>query len=259
LAGFAMLISSGMGEKGLVCGAYIAQNKDYAATIEQYESLCDVKNSIYLVNVVNDFPKNEVLECYAQNKIPMLLLSDRYNMGMVAQLAEKAGEYNLPLFLCINCNSDVDFYKYCVDMFRIKAPKTKFVQAVEMNESNYTFAGVDYVDYLAINATIGAQCCDYGILQAEIEQADVPVMINLAVSHYMEETHSYYYYDKMKTLNYIYGLKEIENDKLYGINYVNVDYDGQRFDVYEDEKLRKIYCGVVCRWGDDEVKLSNLY
>ncbi|MBQ9604585.1 MAG: hypothetical protein IJR45_04130 [Firmicutes bacterium] len=233
----------------LVCGAYIEQNAKYADSIEEYEELCGAENNIYLINVRSEYPYVKVLQCYAAGKTPMLLLSDKYNMGKVAQLAEQAGEYNLPMYLCIS-GGDLVFYRYCVGMFRLAAPNVKFVQAVNMSDYDYAFAGADVVDYLAINATIGAKNKNYPYLYNMIQNADVPVMLNLAVSRYDGRDHSYHTYEAMKTLKYIYDMKEGMGDKLFGINYVNVEYKGQKYDVYSDEKLRVVYGGAVCEWGN---------
>lgn len=232
----------------LVCGAYIEHNADYADTIEEYEELCGADNNIYLINVRGGYPYAKVLECYAAGKTPMLLLSDNYNMGSVAKLAEQAGEFNLPMYLCIS-GGDLVFYRYCVGMFRLAAPNVKFVQAVNLSDYDYAFAGADVVDYLAINATIGAKNKNYPYLYNMIQNADVPVMLDLAVSRYDGRDHSYHTYEAMKTLKYIFDMKESMGDKLFGINYVNVEYKEQKYDVYGDEKLRLVYGGAVCEWG----------
>ncbi len=247
---FAFTVDTGA-RGSLVCGAYIGQNADYADSIEEYENLCGAENNIYLVNVRDEYPYDEVLACYAKGKMPMLLLSDKFNMGRVAELAEKAGEFNMPMYLCIS-GGDLVFYRYCVGMFRLRAKNVKFVQAVNMSDYDYAFAGADVVDYLAVNATIGANNKNYPYLYNMIANADVPVILNLAISRYDGRDHSYHTYDAMKTMKYIYEMKESMGDKLFGINYVNVEYKQQKFDVYSDEKLRTVYGGLVCEWGDPE-------
>lgn len=239
--------ANGAAEHDLVCGAYIGQNSDHADEIREYEHLCGIENSIYLISVKNVYPRRKVLECYANGKIPMLLVSDSYGMGKVSALAEEAAEYNMPMYVCIN--GSLEFYRYCAGMFRIKAKNAKLVQAVALSDYSYEFAGVDIVDYLAINATVGAGSVNYPYLYNMIENADVPVMIDLAVSHYSDEGHRYYIYDAVKILDYIYNMKGSLGEKLYAVNYINVKYKGQRFEVYNDEKLRTIYAGKVCEWG----------
>ncbi len=242
-----MLTTDIAAEDRLICGAYIAQNADYADGIDEYEKLCGADNDIYLINVKNEYPRDKVLECYANGKTPMLLVSDGYGMGRVMALAEAAAEYNMPMYVCIS--GSLEFYRYCAGMFRIKVKNAKLVQAVPMSDPAYEFAGVDIVDYLAVNATLGANSINYPFLYNIIENADVPVMINLAVSHYSENDHSYHTYDAIKTINYIYNMKKNLGSRLFAVNYINIRYKGQHFEVYGDEKLRTMYAGKVCELG----------
>lgn len=231
----------------MMCGAYIGKNNDYADGIKEYEELCGVKNNIYLVGIENGYPREKVLECYACGKIPMLLVGEDCRLSAVGALAEAAGEYSLPMYVCINGSAEL--CGYFSDIFRAKAHNVKIVQAVSLSDTDYKFAGIDKVDLLAVNATLDSQSVNYAFLYNMIENADVPVMINLAVSHYSETDHSYHIYEKIRALDYIYNMKENLGDKLFGINYINIKYKDRFFDIYKEEKLRTMYAGLVCRYG----------
>ena len=234
-------------DDSLVNGAYIKQNAEYADEIAEYEALCGINADIYLIGVKDEYPKSAVLECYANGKVPMLLVSDSVGMGKVSALAEAAAAYDMPMYVCIK--GSLDFYRYCAGMFRIKTKNAKLVQAVSMTDYSYAFAGVDIVDYIAINATIGADSIKYPYLYNMIKNADVPVMLDLAVSHYSEKDNRYHTYDALKTINYIYNMKKELGSRLFGINYINIRYKGERFDIYSDEKLRTVYTGKVCEFS----------
>ena len=250
---FGVNICRADGEK-LVCGAYIQKNTGDAATIAGYEGLCGVKNSIYLITVKNNYPKEKVLECYANGKIPMLLISRRYAPGSIAALAEAAGEYGLPMYICIS--GDTVYYKYCVDVFRQKTKRTKFVQPVMLSDTDHEFAGKNYVDYLAITATVNENS-DYAQIYHAVENADVPVMLDLAVCGYTEKDNAYHTFDAIKALEYIYGIKSRLPDKLFGINYINIHANARNYDIYAEQKLRTVYGGLVCKWSDTSFGIEN--
>ena len=241
-------------DKKLVCGAYIEKNTGEAASIAGYEKLCGASSNIYLISIKNNYPKDKILECYANGKIPMLLINRRYNLSSIAALAQAAGEYDLPMYICIK--GDMAYYKYCVDMFRQKTKNTKFVQSVMLSDTCYEFAGRDYADLLAITATVNENS-DYASLYPAISGADVPVMLNLAVCVYTEKDHSYHTFDAIKALNYIYDIKANMPDKLFGINYINIRANGRSYDIYAEQKLRTVYGGLVCKWKDPDCKIEN--
>ncbi|MBQ9518583.1 MAG: hypothetical protein IJR59_01655 [Firmicutes bacterium] len=231
----------------LVCGAYIEKNAGEAANIQSYEELCGISNNIYLISIKNTYPKDKILECYANGKIPMLLISRRYSLSSIAALAEAAGEYDLPMYVCIG--GDTVYYRYCVDMFRQKTKNTKFVQSIMLSDTVYEFAGKDYADLLAITVTVNENG-GYAALYPAVKNADIPVMLNLAVCGYTENGHSYHTFDAIKALDYIYGIKSNLPDKLFGINYINIHANGRNYDIYAEQKLRTVYGGLVCKWKD---------
>ena len=241
-------------ENNMVCGAYIAKNADYADSIAEYEELCGVKNSIYLLNTNKGYPKDKVIECYACGKIPMLIVSGKTRLGQVPLLAEAAGEYGLPMYVCIG--GSLDFYKYCVDIFRAKNKNIKFVQPVMLSSDTYEFAGIDYADMLAVTATI-TENSDYAEICRAAEYADVPVMLNLAVCGYNSYSHSYQTFAAIRALDYIYDLKKVYPDKLFGINYINIKNNGRNYEVYTEQRLRTVYGGLVCKWGRSDFGLEE--
>lgn len=244
----------GAADDRLICGAYIEKNVGDAASIAEYERLCGAYSGIYLINIKNTYPRDRILECYANGKIPMLLINRRYSPGSLAALASAAGEYALPMYICIN--GDTVYYKYCVDMFRQKTKRAKFVQSIKLSDTDYEFVGRDYADLLAITATVNEDS-DYAALYPAIQNADVPVMLNLAVCGYTEGDHMYHTYDAIKALNYIYGIKAVLHEKLFGINYINIHANNRNYDIYAEQKLRTVYGGLVCKWNDPEFGIDK--
>ena len=241
-------------DKKLVCGAYIQKNAGEAAAIAGYEEICGVGSDIYIIGVKSTYPKDKILECYANGKIPLLLISRHYAPSSIAALAQAAGEYDLPMYVCIN--GSIPYYKYCVDVFRQKTKNTKFIQPVMLSETGYQFVGTDYADILAITVTVNENS-DYAELCPAIESADIPIMLDLAVCGYTEKDHKYHTYSAIKALNYIYGLKNTYPDKLFGINYININTNGRKYDIYTEQKLRTVYSGLICKWKDPDFGIKN--
>ena len=236
----------------LVCGAYIAGT---GVDIAQYEEICGVKNSIYLIGVKKDYPKSRVMECYARGKIPMLLINRSMPLSRLPALADAAGEYGMPIYICIG--GELRFYRYCAEIFRARCPCAVLVQPVMLSQPAYEFAGTDLADILAVTATFNDANRDPAALYHIIEQADIPVMINLAVCRYDENGHRYTTLDAIKTLNYVYAAKNDIGTRLFGINYINTAKDGRRYDIACDSKVRTVYGGLVCKWADPSYGLEN--
>ncbi len=241
---FTFSISASAAADDMVCGAYISQS---GMSITDYESLCGVKNSIYLIGVHGAYPKDKILECYANGKIPMLLISRNIHFSSLPGIADAAGEYDLPMYICIA--GDAEYFRLCAGIFRARCKRAKFVQPVMLSDTDYEFVGRDYADYIAITATFTEKNRDVGALYNAMEQADVPVMLDLAVSRYSEDGHRYTTFDTIKDLEYIYNIKTAYPDKLFAINYINITSNGRKFDVYGDKKIRTVYCGLVCKHG----------
>ena len=243
---FTIFISASAAADDLVCGAYISKS---GLDIADYEALCGVKNSIYLIGVQKTYPKDKILECYANGKIPMLIISRNIRFSSLPEIADAAGEYDLPMYICIA--GDTEYFKLCVGIFRARCKNIKFVQPVMLSDTDYEFVGCDYADYIAITATFTEKNRDVGSLYNAVEQADVPVMLDLAVSRYSENGHQYTTFDAIKDLSYVYNIKTAFPDKLFGINYINITSGGRKFDVYGDKKIRTVYGGLVCKYGTE--------
>ncbi len=216
-------------------GACINDDMPYNE-IYKFEEKIQAENDIYIYYMKKgeDFPMSFVVNCYAKNRIPMLVLGAESSYEEVMSIALKCGSLDLPMFVEMDYNNEIEMYDAHSRLFRGYAPKTALVYGFSSERKSYALPSSKNVDWIAINAV---EKMSNGSIDSEYENiagwCDIykndTVMVNIAVPVFTDDRCNYAINEACREIGNIYSLAA-SHSNIGAVNYISlsVNEEGRR-------------------------------
>ena len=236
-------------------GAYIQEDIPYTE-IKAFEQKINAINNIYInrINKDDDFPVDFVVDCIAKDKIPLLRVSSEISYNDVMTIALTCGNLNLPMFIELDYNDEIEKYNSHSELFRGYAPKVALVYGFNIDKESYELPNNELYDWVSINAsenmtngTIDSNFLD--ISRWCNIYKDKSIMISIAIPIFSTNKCNYAIDEACKELENIYNLSEMFNNigSINYYSYVLTEDDIRTFSsrLSESEKLLQKYGEVI--------------
>ena len=238
--------------------------------IAAHEAAIGVRHAAFMevMYIGGDFPLLWVLECIAEQKIPIIVIlppeeEDFFSGNWEEILTETAAafaEVPVPMFAVffpVPKNSDWDaatyiaFFRYARAIFAIYAPHVAFVWTVDADKENFKENFKDYfpgnlaVDWVGLTLfSTSLEIPEYIMHFYHAFQRDKPIMLNLGLSHFSTADHRYRIAETAAVLEQIYHTIKRDFPRVKMVNYMDVnrlDYDGHDYRISMDTALQAAY------------------
>jgi len=238
--------------------------------IATHEAAIGVHHAAFMevMHIGGDFPLLWVLECVAEQKMPIVVIlppeeGDTFGANWEAILTETAvafGSVPVPMFVVFypvpqnpvwDAATYIAFFRYARAIFAIHAPHVAFVWAVDAGKENFKETFNDYfpgnlaVDWVGLTLFSGSlEMSEYIAYFYHVFQRDMPMMLNLGLSHFSTEDHRYRIAETATALEYIYHTIRRDFPRIKLVNYMDVsrlDYDGHDYRISMDVVLQAAY------------------
>lgn len=257
-------------EQGIILlGAFVKEDKNIPS-MEEFEKITQKSHDIYgfSATLTEEFPIMDILECYVNQKIPLLVLQppDRENPFQqiwLEQAAEKVSQYRIPLLVDFYPNgadySDAEsykkYYQKAVEIFNEKAPNVCFILTMPIEDSekwqHYYTESADWLG-LSIYENGGNQGKDIAQMLERwyaIFQYEKPLMLSqVAISHYSETDSKYTEKEASDEIKRLYkSLEQYPQIKAVVYNSVNLTrqstkkVEGQNYSIVENKRVLQTY------------------
>lgn len=253
----------------LLLGALIKDDKNIQ-DIEQFESITQKSHDIYgfSATLTEEFPMMDILECYVNQKIPLLVLQppDRENPFQTIWLedaAQKASQYRIPLLVDFYPNGAdyskgedyKQYYQKAVEVFRKKAPNVCFILTMSIDDiekwRDYYTDSADWVG-LSIYENGGNQGKDIAQIIERwyaIFQNKKPLLLSqVAISHYSGKDAKYTEKEASDEITRLYqSLQNYPQIKAVVYNSVNLTtqpiqkVEGQNYSIVQNKRVLQAY------------------
>lgn len=253
----------------ILLGAFIKQDKNIE-DIEYFEKLTDKSHEIYgfTATLTEEFPMMDILECYVNQKIPLLVIQPTnrnfpFEQEYLEKAAEKANEYRIPLLIDFYPNGEdysegEDYKKYyqkAREIFREKAPNTVFIWTMSIenieNWHAYYPQDVDWIG-LSIYENGGNQGKDIAEMLERwyaIFQKQKPLMLShVGISHYSEKNSKYTEKEASNEIKRLYEsikaypeIKAIIYDSVNLTRQCGKESEGENYSIVENESVLNVY------------------
>lgn len=206
-------------------GAYIKEENIFS-DIKAFEEKTGVNNDIYVyyLRQGDNFPKSDIIQCYAKGKIPMLIIEGNFGSSQIESIAEICGNLDISMFVEINSQNKY-IYECFAELFRKSAPKAVLVYGINSSDTKFDLPDEKLVDWVSINVdekTSGsniiseyentARLCNYYSKKA--------VILNIKVPNFSIEKCSYIYNEAANEISALYSLA-LDYNNIGVINYIS--------------------------------------
>lgn len=256
-------------QRKILLGAFIKQDKNIES-MEYFEKLTEKKHEIYgfTTTLTEEFPMMDILECYVNKKIPLLVIqpADRnfpFEQEHLEKAAEKANQYRIPMLIDFYPNgedysSGEDYKKYyqkAREIFKEKAPNTVFIwtMSIENIENWYAYypQNADWIG-LSIYENGGNQGKDIAEMLERwyaIFQKQKPLILShVGISHYSEKNSKYTEKEASDEIKRLYEsikaypeIKAIVYDSVNLTRQYGMQSEGENYSIVENEKVLNAY------------------
>ena len=257
--------------KGSFIGMYTdAFQRSDGRVIAAHEAVIGVRHAAFMevMHIDGDFPLLWVLECIAEQKVPVIVIlppeeGDPFGNHWERTLTEAAiafAEVPVPMFAVFypvppnpvwDVATYIAFFRYARAIFAIYAPHVAFVWTVDASKENFKenfrnyFPGNLAVDWVGLTLFSEAlEVPEYITHFYNAFQRDKPIMLNLGLSHFSTEDHRYRIAETVAALEQIYHTIQREFPRVKMVNYMDVnrlDYDGHDYRISMDIDLQAAY------------------
>ncbi len=226
-------ISAPLENEKCMSGAYIEEDIPYNE-IDAFEKKIRAEEDIYIhyIKKGEDFPMSFVVNCYAKGKIPMLVLGGDSEYEQAYSIAEICGSLDLPMFIELDYDGDIEKYNSHSALFRGYAPKTALVFGFDADREGYALP--EDADWIAVNAF---ESMSKGTIDSEYENiqrlcraySDRSVMLNIAVPVFTADKCNYAVKEACNEIENLYSLAS-EQSNIGAVNYISMSRqkDGRR-------------------------------
>lgn len=206
-------------------GAYISDENNYS-NIKSFEEYTGVNNDIYISSIKkdSDLPTREIVDCYAKNKIPMIILKKDVGISKADSIAKACGNMNISMFVQIESN-DITAYECIANIFRTYAPKAVLIYSINADKSDFNFPKSNLADWIGINIS---EKTSSGYIISQYENVakwcnylqDKTVMLNISVPNFSTDRCNYLYKEASNEIERLYYLGA-EFSNIGAINYLS--------------------------------------
>jgi len=253
----------------ILLGAFIKQDKNIES-MEYFEKLTEKSHEIYgfTTTLTEEFPMMDILECYVNEKIPLLVIQPSirnfpFEQEYLEKAAEKANQYRIPMLIDFYPNGEdysngEDYKKYyqkAREIFREKAPNAVFIwtMSIENIENWYAYypQNTDWIG-LSIYENGGNQGKDIAEMLERwyaIFQKQKPLMLShVGISHYSEKNSKYTEKEASDEITRLYEsiktypeIKAIVYDSVNLTRQYGKQSEGENYSIIENEKVLNAY------------------
>ncbi len=250
-------------------GAYIYEDMPYNE-IDKFEEKIQAENDIYIYYIKKgeDFPMSFVIDCYAKNRIPMLVLGGDSSYEEVMTIALNCGSLDLPMFVEMDYNNEIEMYDAHSRLFRGYAPKTALVYGFDTDKNTYALPKSENMDWIAVNAF---EKMSNGSVDSEYENIarwcdiyrDKSVMVNAAVPVFTDDRCNYAIDEACSEIDNIFSLAA-DHSNIGAVNYISLSINDEGRRKYssrlsESDRIMTAYGNAVNSMPDIRYYCSTPY
>lgn len=241
--------------QGCYLGAYVLRDRRINGSMASFDTLMKKEHAIYAYTAALDeeFPSAWVLECVANFKTPLIILTppsnadsylgidkNLYDEKLMVKWAKAAGELNIPVFVQFYPYSKgkgyiayeyKKFVKKAYQAFSDNAPNAAFVWGIaldDISETSRFYPGDDFCDWvgLSIMADIGKDGSytnfidDLDSYYLQFQTAK-PIMLSLSLSHFTTLDNRYYTNYCAQALSGVYAAASSRYPRVRAIIYMD--------------------------------------
>ena len=206
-------------------GAYINDENNYS-NIKSFEEYTGVSNDIYVSVITkdSDLPTRDIVNCYAKNKIPMLILKKDIGISKATSIAKACGSMNISMFVQIDSN-DITSYECIANIFRTYAPKSVLIYSINVDKLDFKYPKYNNIDWVGINIS---EKISSGYIVSQYENVakwctylkDKTIMLNISVPNFSTDRCNYVYKEASDEIERLYYLG-LEFSNIGAINYLS--------------------------------------
>ena len=231
------------------------------------------------------FPTMWMLECIAEQKIPVIvILPPEYGSPfagdweyLLTETAKAFAQFPVPMFAVfypVQANSGWDtdtyiaFFRYARSIFARYAPHVAFVWSVGADVSNFMdfFPGNLATDWVGLSLFSSAADISYDLglmvnFYHDFHQ-DFPIMLNIGVSHFSTVDHRYLIAETSAALKKIYQHILSDFPRVKMVNYMDINrqfYNGRDYRISADPSLRAAYQNSVIGFEQSLENFSDTF
>ena len=223
-----------------------------------------------VMHLGEDFPTLWVLECIAEQKIPVIVILppeegnpfDNEWEEILTETAISFSEFPVPMFAVFypvpvdpiwDSATYIAFFRYARALFAVHAPHVAFVWAVDGDKENFIdyFPGDLAADWVGLSLfSRSTDVLESGdALERIISfyhtfQQRKPMMLNLGLGHFSTADHRYHIAETSDALGKVYRTILRDFPRVKMVNYMDInriDYNGNDYRVSMDTALRTAY------------------
>lgn len=212
-----------IGEKDR-CMSGVCLDKEYNfSNIGNFERKSGINNDVYVSRISSndDFSSAFLLECAAQNKIPMIILDK--NVTKIQNIAKECKNISPFMFIALDYENDVALYNKNAAIIKKEAPSIAVMWDIDYDSD--LFVMPEKVDWVLINFS---EKIENGVIDSKISElrkainyfGNYCVALNVSIENFSSEDHKYYIDLWQNEVKSVYSLSnDYENIGL--INYVS--------------------------------------
>lgn len=202
------------GKEEILKGASI-EGDPSLGSVENFENATGVVNDIYIKSLKagEAFSEDWLIDIYAKNKIPMLVLPYNITEDEIYSISEICSSLNRPVFIEPDFDYDNEKYTKTAEIIKKTAPNAALVWAVDSDcpDIGRAYPKNSVVDWVAVN--INSKCTK-GRIETQLPNAislcryfsEKSVMLNISVSHYSDYDNRYYINEAEKEMENLYSM-----------------------------------------------------
>jgi len=239
-------------------------------TIASHEATLGVRHAAFVeaMELGEDFPMLWVLECIAEQKIPVVVIlppQGRDPFGnqweeILTGTAKAFSEFPVPMFVIFypvpansgwNADTYIAFFRYARALFAAHAPQVAFVWSVDADVGNFTdyFPGALAADWVGFSLFSPMSSESADVMERVLEfyhtfQQDKPIMLNLGLSHFSTDDHRYRIAETTTALAQVYRTILRDFPRVKMVNYMDIsrlEYNGHDYRISTDSALQAAY------------------
>ncbi|MCL2398468.1 MAG: hypothetical protein FWC91_01825 [Defluviitaleaceae bacterium] len=257
-------------------GAFIGMYTDAipgfdGRVIAAIESSLGVNHAAFMevMHLGSEFPYLWVLECIAEQKIPILVILPPENgvpfgshwQEILTETATSFGQFPIPMFVVfypVSAETNswdpatyIAFFRYARAIFAAHAPSVAFIWSIDAELENFEdyFPGDLAVDWVGLSLFSQSTDLSPDLLERAMRfyhtfHQNKPIMLNFGISHFSTADHRYRISETAIALKQIYRAIKSDFPRIKMINYMDIvrlDLTGQDYRISIDPALRAAY------------------